>query len=175
MRVFETLICVLLLTPLSLMAQVSDHPAGSGGIINYGGDGSRLPDYNLRYGAVYVMTNREQNGVLALAREPGGFLMPVGHFSTGGAGDPTVRQAGETLYDPLASQRSLVMADDHSLLIACNAGDNTITVFRIGTRPDAPAGHRLGRQTPRERSGPRQYGVRPQRGRDRDTRRISDR
>jgi len=134
MRYFAILICLLLLTPLSLTAQEAKEAAENYGSIQQDASDSRLPDYNLRSGAVFVMTNRAQNGVIAFARERSGHLMQVGHFQTGGAGDPTPRAGADTTLDPLASQGSLVTDQSRTLLFACNAGSDSITVFRIGTR-----------------------------------------
>lgn len=75
--------------------------------------------------AVFVMTNSAQhNEILAYRRLPGGALEQSGRFDTGGRGS-----GGTT--DPLGSQGSLTLSQDHSLLFAVNAGSGNISVFRV--------------------------------------------
>ena len=76
-------------------------------------------------GAVYTMTNATSgNAVVAFHRAADGSLAPIASYATGGVG------TGGTI-DPLASQYSLVLSDDHQLLFAVNAGSNSITSFRV--------------------------------------------
>ncbi|MFL5562235.1 MAG: lactonase family protein [Gemmatimonadaceae bacterium] len=76
-------------------------------------------------GAVYTMTNATSgNEVVAFHRAADGSLAPIGSFATGGAG------TGGKI-DPLASQYSLLLSDDHKLLFAVNAGSNQVTSFRV--------------------------------------------
>jgi 6-phosphogluconolactonase len=75
--------------------------------------------------AVFVMTNAaHHNEILAYRRLPGGTLEQTGRFDTGGRG------SGGTV-DPLGSQGSLTMSQDHSLLFAVNAGSGNVSVFRV--------------------------------------------
>jgi 6-phosphogluconolactonase len=77
-------------------------------------------------GAVYTMTNATSgNSIIAFHRAADGSLAPIGSYPTGGAG------TGGAI-DPLASQYSLVLSDDHDLLFAVNAASGTITSFRVG-------------------------------------------
>lgn len=77
-------------------------------------------------GAVYTMTNGAAgNAIVAFRRAADGSITPLGSFATGGAG------TGGTV-DPLISQYSLLLNDNHSLLFAVNAGSNEITTFRVG-------------------------------------------
>ena len=86
---------------------------------------SRRADDGDNEGAVYTMTNaRGGNAVIAFKRGPNGSLSSIGSFATGGAG------TGGTI-DPLVSQYSLVLSDDHALLLAVNAGSNELTTFRV--------------------------------------------
>jgi len=76
-------------------------------------------------GAVFVMTNAaDQNEIISYVRNADGSLGRSRHFSTGGRG------SGGTI-DPLASQGSLTFTEDHSFLLAVNAGSGEISVFRV--------------------------------------------
>jgi len=76
-------------------------------------------------GAVFVMTNAaERNEIVAFRRNADGSLQEGRKFSTGGRGSGGV-------IDPLGSQGSLTLTQDHSLLLAVNAGSGDISVFRV--------------------------------------------
>lgn len=76
-------------------------------------------------GAVFVMTNAASNNqILAYSRQEDGSLQSAGAFSTGGNG------SGGTI-DPLHSQGSLTLSDDHRMLFAANAGSGTVSSFRV--------------------------------------------
>ena len=78
-----------------------------------------------RRGAVFAMTNAaDGNQVVAFARAADGSLHQTGSFATGGNG------SGGTI-DPLHSQGSLVLNDDHRLLFAVNAGSGTVSSFAV--------------------------------------------
>lgn len=75
--------------------------------------------------AVFFMTNdAHSNEVVAYARNPYGTLYGARHFATGGRGS-----GGKG--DPLASQGSLTLSQDHNWLFAVNAGSGTLSVFRV--------------------------------------------
>ena len=75
--------------------------------------------------AVFVMTNATRhNEVLSFQRQADGSLKPYGHFPTGGRGS-----GGTT--DPLGSQGSLTLSEDHTLLFAVNAGSGEISSFSV--------------------------------------------
>jgi 6-phosphogluconolactonase len=77
-------------------------------------------------GSVFVMNNSvDRNQVIAFARAADGTLSETGRFATGGRGS-----GGNT--DPLESQGSLTLSQDHSLLFAVNAGSGEVSVFRVG-------------------------------------------
>jgi 6-phosphogluconolactonase (cycloisomerase 2 family) len=82
--------------------------------------------------AVFVQTDSTSgNQVLAYHRGANGQLTYVASYATGGNG-ATAQGASA---DPLASQHSLVTTDDGHVLLAVNAGSNTVSVFRVdGTR-----------------------------------------
>jgi 6-phosphogluconolactonase len=99
--------------------------------------------------AVFVMTNNaDTNEVIAYARNQNGTLHSPHRYSTGGRG------SGGTV-DPLSSQGSLTLSDDHAFLFAANAGSGTVSVFRVfgphlvltdrvpsgGSEPNAVAQH----------------------------------
>ena len=76
-------------------------------------------------GAVFVMTNAASgNEVIAYRRNTDGSLEQGRRFATGGRGSGGVT-------DPLASQGSLALSDDRTLLFAVNAGSGSISVFRV--------------------------------------------
>ncbi len=76
-------------------------------------------------GAVFVMTNdASKNEVIAYKRNADGSLTGRHSYSTGGRGS-----GGTT--DPLASQGALTLTQDHSFLLAVNAGSGDISVFQV--------------------------------------------
>jgi len=76
-------------------------------------------------GAVFVMTNAaDRNEIIAYRRNTDGSLQEERKFSTGGRG------SGGAI-DPLGSQGSLTLTQDHLLLLAVNAGSGDISVFRV--------------------------------------------
>ena len=78
--------------------------------------------------AVFVQTNDPAgNSIVAYARHDDGTLTWAATYPTGGTG---ARAAGAAV-DPLASQSSLVIDRDNGLLLAPNAGSNTVSVFSV--------------------------------------------
>jgi len=76
-------------------------------------------------GAVFVMTNAaDKNEIVAYKRAADGSLQEGLSFPTGGRGS-----GGTT--DPLGSQGSLTLSQDHSFLFAVNAGSGDISVFKV--------------------------------------------
>jgi 6-phosphogluconolactonase (cycloisomerase 2 family) len=71
-----------------------------------------------------MTNNAATNEVISFGRTPDGQLVPSDHFQTGGRG------SGGT-GDPLQSQGSLTLSQDHSLLFAANAGSGTVSVFQV--------------------------------------------
>jgi 6-phosphogluconolactonase len=99
--------------------------------------------------AVFVMTNdADANQVIAYERTQYGTLVNPRRFSTRGRGS-----GGKV--DPLASQGSLTLSGDRSVLLAVNAGSGTLSAFRVfgshlfltdvvptgGSEPNAVAQH----------------------------------
>jgi 6-phosphogluconolactonase (cycloisomerase 2 family) len=79
--------------------------------------------------AVFVQTNElTGNRIVAFDRSEDGTLTEAGTYATGGNGGAAL-PGTET--DRLASQGSLVYDSRHRLLIAVNAGSDTISVFRV--------------------------------------------
>jgi WD40 repeat protein len=77
---------------------------------------------------VFVQTNQPAaNTVVAYARAANGSLTQLAEYQTGGKGGVAVGAVA----DPLASQGSLVYDRAHALLLAVNAGSNTVTVFGV--------------------------------------------
>ena len=78
--------------------------------------------------AVFVQTNDPNgNSIAAYSQNENGSLTYTATYATGGNGG---RAAG-AVSDPLASQSSLVYDNQHHLLLAPNAGSNTVSVFRV--------------------------------------------
>jgi 6-phosphogluconolactonase len=76
-------------------------------------------------GGVFVSTNGlAGNAVVAFARAADGSLTPTGTFATGGTG------IGGTA-DPLASQFTVALAKNASVLVVANAGSNDISAFTV--------------------------------------------
>jgi 6-phosphogluconolactonase len=76
-------------------------------------------------GAVFVMTNSaDQNEIITYRRNTDGSLEEGRSFPTGGRGS-----GGTT--DPLGSQGSLTLTQDHSFLLAVNAGSGDVSVLRV--------------------------------------------
>ncbi len=111
--------------------------------------GFTAPDELRDQHAVFVMTNdAESNQVIAYERTQYGALLNPRPYSTRGRG------SGGKI-DPLASQGSLTLSDDRSVLLAVNAGSGTLSVFRVfgshlaltdvvptgGSEPNAVAQH----------------------------------
>src|SRR5260370_20891101 len=76
------------------------------------------------------MTNSvEGNQIIAYSRAANGSLIEGNHFVTGGRG------SGGTP-DPLRSQGSPTLSQDHSLLFSVNAGRGDLSRFRVnGANP----------------------------------------
>jgi 6-phosphogluconolactonase len=76
-------------------------------------------------GAVFVMTNAaDKNEVIAYKRASNGALEWSSEYETGGRGSGGVN-------DPLESQGSLTLSQDHSLLFAVNAGSGNVSTFAV--------------------------------------------
>lgn len=74
-------------------------------------------------GAVFVMTNaRERNEVLSFRRDAEGRLEGGTAYATGGKGSGRPH---------LSSQGSVVLAEDHRLLLVINPGSNELSVFLV--------------------------------------------
>jgi hypothetical protein len=77
---------------------------------------------------VFVQTNQpDGNQVIVYDRGADGLLSQAGTYATGGDGGT----AAGAVSDHLASQGSLVYDAGHSLLLAVNAGSDTVSAFRV--------------------------------------------
>jgi len=77
---------------------------------------------------VFVQTNQQTGNQIVVFRRGGdGRLTRLGTYDTGGLGGAAL--PGES--DHLASQGSLVFSHRHQLLIAVNAGSDTVSTFRL--------------------------------------------
>jgi 6-phosphogluconolactonase (cycloisomerase 2 family) len=78
---------------------------------------------------VFVQTNQPAGNQIAVYdRAHDGTLSPAGSYATGGNGGAALPG---TESDRLASQGSLVYDSEHKLLIAVNAGSDTVSAFRV--------------------------------------------
>jgi len=88
-----------------------------------------------RVSMVYMMTNNEvMNQIIAFYRDMNGMLTFAGAYPTHGRGTGTKEVSTATAndgVDPLASQGALTLSRDGRLLLAVNAGSNTISSFII--------------------------------------------
>jgi 6-phosphogluconolactonase (cycloisomerase 2 family) len=82
-------------------------------------------------GAVYVQTNTAPaNYVMVFDRSSNGTLTPAGRVATGGVGKPA---GNPPLGIPfLDSAGSVTLSDNGQFLFVVNAGDNTVSSFRVG-------------------------------------------
>jgi len=79
-------------------------------------------------GMVFVQSNDpERNSILAFRRAADGALTAAGEYPTGGRGGAQK----DNPFDPLASQESLVFDRGLNMMIAVNAGSNSVTTFRV--------------------------------------------
>lgn len=86
---------------------------------------------------VFVQGNElDGNTIHAFKRSDTGELKAAGSYATGGEGG----LAQDAPFDALASQGSLVYDSKHDLLLAVNAGSNTVTSFQVD-------GHKLSEPT----------------------------
>ncbi len=78
--------------------------------------------------ALFVQTdNLTANSIMVYDRSRHGLLTLAGTYATGGMGG----QAAGSVADPLASQGSLASAEHGQVLLAVNAGSNTVSLFRV--------------------------------------------
>ncbi|HXQ75266.1 MAG TPA: beta-propeller fold lactonase family protein [Acidimicrobiales bacterium] len=78
--------------------------------------------------AVFLQTdNPDGNQILAYDQAANGTLSAAGTYDTGGDG----AVAAGSAVDPLASQGSVALADGGRILLAVNAGSDTVSVFRV--------------------------------------------
>lgn len=78
--------------------------------------------------AVFLQTdNPDGNQILAYDQAADGTLTPAGTYDTGGDGGVSAGSA----VDPLASQGSLALVAAGHILLAVNAGSDTVSVFRV--------------------------------------------
>jgi 6-phosphogluconolactonase (cycloisomerase 2 family) len=81
-----------------------------------------------RGGMVFVQSNDpKRNSILAFRRAADGTLTAAGEYPTGGRGGAQK----DNPFDPLASQESLVFDRRHNVMIAVNAGSNSVTTFQV--------------------------------------------
>lgn len=84
-----------------------------------------MPCMQHNFGLVFAMTNAAENSVVVFARNFLGELVRLGSYGTGGNG------TGVSQVDPLTSQGSLIVSQDRRFVFAVNAGNSTISCFRI--------------------------------------------
>jgi 6-phosphogluconolactonase len=94
---------------------------------------SEPPEVRPVVGAAYVATNEASNRVLAYTRTDDGALTFLSEHATQGQGTAgrVIPALDRVVVDPLFSQDSLVLTPDRTLLFVVNAGDGSISSFRI--------------------------------------------
>jgi 6-phosphogluconolactonase len=85
-------------------------------------------------GALYTETNAAHNQIVAFDRKADGTIVESQRIDTGGAGSPTGNPPFPQNH--LDAVNEIELTDNGRLLFAVNAGDNTISSFRVG-----PHGH----------------------------------
>lgn len=121
MKKSSLLVCVTALTLLTTFAI-----AGAAGAQS--ARRHSAPPFSGASDAVFVQTdNLLGNQVVAYRRTPQGTLYKEGVYATGGLGG----QLQGAVVDYLASQGSLVYAAADDLLLAVNAGSNTVSAFSV--------------------------------------------
>ena len=99
-------------------------------------------------GMVYAMTNSlSRNEIVAFARAADGTLLPAGHFDTEGLGSGAFENSNSALIVASANGQSspVDLGGGNDLVLAVNAGSDTISVFRVlemasnWSRPRIPA------------------------------------
>ena len=101
-----------------------------GGLLWLGPAGQAAPAPD---GAVYVQTNTAPtNHVLVFNRSQNGTLTLAGRFATGGAGKPAENPPLGIPYIDTAG--SVTLSDNGRFLFVVNAGDNTVSSFRVGPK-----------------------------------------
>ena len=103
--------------------------SGTVGHGRHGGGGEHARHHGRAEHAVFVQTNElDGNRIVVFDRERDGSLTNAGSYATGGNGGAA---APGDESDRLASQGSLVYDARHSLLIAVNAGSDTVSTFKV--------------------------------------------
>jgi hypothetical protein len=82
-----------------------------------------------RAGALYTETNQPSNQVVVLGRDADGSIGVIQRIGTGGAGTLNNPPFGQNHLDV---DNEVELTDDGRLLFAVNAGDNTVSSFRVG-------------------------------------------
>jgi len=99
---------------------------------NHGHHGDHGHHGNLRSGAVYTQTNDPAgNSVVVYKRKANGTITERARVSTGGLGAGSTPPFGFPIVD---SQGSVELTKDGNVLFAVNAGDDTISSFKVGKR-----------------------------------------
>jgi len=113
---------------LSSAALVAALVAVAGGVAGAQPSRHRFFGHDSASHAVFVQTdNLAGNQVVAYQRANDGTLSLAGTYDTGGLGG----QLAGSVVDHLASQGSLGYASESGLLLAVNAGSNTVSVFKV--------------------------------------------
>lgn len=122
----RSLVAVLGLATLAMLAALA-LPATAGASSGH----ARVIDDQFGLGGphtVFVQTdNPAGNQVLVYDVAQDGTLQPDGVYATGGLG----AQAASSVVDHLASQGSLIYDPDQRMLLAVNAGSDTVSVFAV--------------------------------------------
>jgi 6-phosphogluconolactonase (cycloisomerase 2 family) len=83
-------------------------------------------------GTLYAMTNQTVNQIVVFARAADGSLHQVQRVNTGGAGSPSGNPPFPQDHLDADHEIKLTATASGTLLFAVNAGDNTVSSFRVG-------------------------------------------
>jgi 6-phosphogluconolactonase len=85
-----------------------------------------------RSGAVFIMSSAaSKNEIIAYERSSNGSLRISQRYDTLGKGSSGIN-------DPLGSQGSLTLSQDHSVLFAVNAGSGDVSLFSVSDSTEFP-------------------------------------
>jgi 6-phosphogluconolactonase (cycloisomerase 2 family) len=88
---------------------------------------------NHRGGHLYMQTNESRNAIVHYRRSSSGALAEVERVSTGGAGSGLLSPLYQvTRPNDLEGAGSVILTPDRQFLLTTNAGDNSVSSFRVG-------------------------------------------
>jgi len=118
---------------LQLAASAVAGAAVAGGMPEISAAKGRDAHANHRGGHLYMQTNETRNAVVHYRRSSSGALAEVERVSTGGAGSGLLSPLYQvTRPNDLEGAGSVILTPDRQFLLTTNAGDNSVSSFRVG-------------------------------------------